>query len=111
MIIELIDYKEIEIDNTKKFEELIKNFNEISKNNKSKYRIFFTDDYEKLVLSKYIFVKLRFGNTIPNIFINLNNTGNSFYFEKGIDQEIFEEIKKILEELKLDESFLVEIIK
>ncbi|MDD5651216.1 MAG: hypothetical protein PHF86_12505 [Candidatus Nanoarchaeia archaeon] len=107
MIKDIIDYEELEFDNSKIFEKLIKDFNTLAEKNNSRFRLYFSDNDSKLVLSKHIIAKLRFGNNLPKLEINFNNTENNFYFEEGIDEDILEEIKFLL--IILEQEFLVEV--
>jgi hypothetical protein len=106
MIKSITEYKEDEEKDKKisdSYNNLIKNFNLESKKQKYKYRL--KQDGENVCLLKISF----FINTLGNNEINYNYEDDSFYFDGGIDEEIFNEIKSILNELK--EVFNIEIIK
>lgn len=102
MIIDIIEKAE-EKDSNEVFENLVKNFNELAKKEKSKYMLGF-DSFGDLFLTKSIIFKI--GTSIKPIKVNFSNA--YFYFKEGIDSEIFEEIKEIIK--KLNEQFLVEIL-
>lgn len=107
MIKEIIDYEDLEVDNTELFEKLIKDFNYLTQKNNSRCRIYFNDNFTKLILIKFLIPIIKLGNDFPNIEINYNSTEKHFYFKEGIDKSIFEEIKFFL--ITLEQEFLVEV--
>lgn len=104
MIINILKKEIIEEDNSKIFEKLLNDFNQEAKKLKLKYRLEFNED--KIFMAKQIF--LSFGSSIPECYIGYNKTGDYFFFDEGVAEDIFNEAKEIFS--KLNQKFLIEVI-
>ena len=101
MIIELKPYKKEE---DKTFENLVKNFNEESIKQVSKYRLMNCDLSAKVI--KPLF--LNFGNSLGENIIFYDIVNEYFYFYEGILSELFNEIESILN--LIPDKFVIEVI-
>lgn len=101
----MIEFKAKELGSERElFEKLIEDFNNISREIGSKYHLEFNIFFPSLI--KPVFMNM--GNFLGENVILYNKEINKFYFYGGIEEEIIEDIKEILEKLKQD--FLVEVI-
>jgi len=86
------------------YESLIKDFNEEAKRQKSKFNL--KQDGEEVCMQKLV---LGFFNNLGKCGIFYNEFKGVFYFENGIDEDIFKEIEPILKVIK--QNFEIEVIK
>lgn len=88
----------------KEKEKLMEEFNKEAKNINSKYYMII-DASEDLKLKKGKFF------VVIDEIIDYNHYSNIFTIYGGLDEDVFNEIKEILEKLDLEQTFEIEVLK
>ncbi len=106
----IIEEKEI-VDVDAKIEELCKEFTRVAEEEKSKYRIVNNGDEASLIQPYFIIGKWFIGTKIVPLNIHYIRSADTFEFYSGIGEEVYAEVKPLLEKLNLKQKFDVEVIK
>lgn len=102
MIIEIKNLKPKKDLEDKKINELIIHFNEESERHKSRFKIFLENKKYPYLISERILSYNKYSMILPIIYEDY------FIFDKGLDEELFNKIKPILE--NIPEKFKIRII-